>query len=209
MIILRIVLIVIKQRLNMVNTDKLMKRKRTQSSSNEDCEPPTAIPKTSPKLESSSVIKNVRASVITPLMTTFTQKERPTVIIPPMSLPRASLEREDKQKKQNVRVKEMEQELDRVKAEKKKLTEQLEWSDCLRRTAEIRAAKLKIDLTKFREATEKAIKEKEEAEKEAKEVKEEATKMKKKIESINSNLELENLAETELQYSVQSAPRSS
>ena len=97
--------------------------------------------------------------------------------------------------------KELEQKLDKVEAEKKSLTEQLEWSDTLRRTAEIRVAKLKLDLTRSREATENAIEEKEEAEQEAEKAKDAAAK-------LNSNLELENfnpiedLAETELQCAV-------
>ena len=98
--------------------------------------------------------------------------------------------------------KELERKLDKVEAEKRKLTEQLEWSDCLRRTAEIRVAKLQLDLTLSREDREKAIEEKEEAEQEAEKAKDAAAKLNKKVElgeSINSNLELENLAETELQ----------
>ena len=98
------------------------------------------------------------------------------------------MEREDEEKQQKVTKKELEQKLEKVEAEKKNLTEQLEWSDCLRRTAEIRAAKLKLDLTRSRKATEKAIEEKDEAEKEAKKAKDEVSKMNKKIESINSNL---------------------
>ena len=228
MVILSIVLIVIKQRLNMVNMNKRM---RLQCSSDEDYEPPASLPKASSD-EASAVKKdrqdheergekekkNVRASVITPLMTTFSQKERASVIIPLMSTPGASVEKEDKEKKQKVRAEELKQKLDKVEAEKKKLTEELYTMRLALSTeshkvinAAEKIAKLERDLTQSRKAIEKALKERDEA---ANEAKDETTKIDNNVESNNlknSNSELEKeellnnlreLAETDLQCAV-------
>ena len=172
----------LKKSMRISGIDLYLSMRRIHSSSNNHHESPAPILKTSSNLESSSVEKANKVQEEKGEKDK-NQNEKASVNISKMatSPPMASIEREDEEKKLKLRVKELEQKLE---AEKKNLTEKLELS-------EKRAAKLEIDLTQSRGATEKAIKEKDEAVKVAKD--EEAKR-------IQNNLQ--ELVETDLQCSV-------